>query len=251
MKILLVDIETAPNVAYVWGLWGENIPIQRIVDSGYILCWAAKWLGSKEVMFDSVYASGQDHMLGGIHELLDEADVVVHYNGSKFDIPILNKEFLECGINPPAPYKQIDLLKTARRQFRFTSNKLDYVAQYLGLPGKKDHEGFQLWVKCMDGDPKAWRIMESYNKQDVKILEQVYKRFLPWIKSHPNAGLFVKDASRPTCAKCGSHKLHSRGYTHTSTAIYQRFQCQNCGDWMRSRVSEKTDKSGVLVRDNG
>lgn len=75
-------------------------------------------------------------MLKQIHALLNEADAVVHYNGAKFDIPTLNKEFILHGLPPPAPYKQIDLLRTARSQFKFPSNKLDYIAQALDL-GKR------------------------------------------------------------------------------------------------------------------
>ena len=124
MKILLLDIETAPNTAYVWGLFKQNISISQIVDSSAMLCWAAKWLDNEDVMFSSIMG-GRKKMLQRIHKLLDEADAVVHYNGSRFDIPTLNKEFLEAGMSPPSPYAQVDLLKTARQQFRFPSNKLD------------------------------------------------------------------------------------------------------------------------------
>ena len=84
-------------------------------------------------------------MLEGIHSLLDEADAVCHYNGTKFDMPTLNKEFLVHRMTPPPPMKQIDLLRVVKSQFRFPSNKLDYVAQRLGLGKKKDHEGHTLW----------------------------------------------------------------------------------------------------------
>ncbi len=42
----------------------------------------------------------------------------------------------------------------------------------------------------MNKDPAAWKVMEKYNKQDVLLLEKVYDRLLPWIKSHPNHHLF-------------------------------------------------------------
>lgn len=252
MKILLLDIESSPHLAYVWKLWGQDyINYGNLLETGQVLCWAAKWFGEKEVMFDSVYHSGQEAMLEGIYNLLDEADVVIHYNGSRFDIPYLNKEFLELGITPPSPYKQIDLFKTAKRQFKFVSNKLDDVADQLGLKGKKSHEGFQLWVKCMAEDPAAWKVMEAYNKQDVRVLEQVYKRFLPWIKGHPNAGLFKEKVDRPTCSTCGSTKVHMRGHTRTNTGVYHRYQCQLCGTWSRARTMEKVSKEGLLIRDNG
>ena len=113
MKILTLDIETAPNTANVWGLFKENIPLQRLTESGYILCWSAKWLGEKEIYFNSLHESNKEDMLQQIHNLLGEADSVVHYNGTRFDIPWLNREFAEVHFAPPAPYHQIDLLRDA------------------------------------------------------------------------------------------------------------------------------------------
>lgn len=239
MKILLVDIETAPNVAYVWGLFKENIPLQRLIDSGYVLCWAAKWLGEDEIMFDSVHKKKPKKMLAGIHKLLEEADAVVHYNGTSFDIPTLNKEFLLNGMKPPATYKQIDLLRTARDRFRFTSNKLDYVAQALGLGKKFKHAGFELWVQCMAGDDDAWEEMEEYNKQDVHLLEQVYKVFRPWIRNHPNVGLY-SDQGDIVCPHCGDSDYQRRGFSYTAMGKYQRYQCNGCGHWFRDRKAEKS-----------
>jgi len=147
MKILLIDIEVAPNTAHVWGIFDQNISINQLLESSYTLCYAAKWYGNPKIMFDSVQKSGKNKMLANVHALLDQADAVVHYNGSRFDIPILNKEFLLSGMPPPSPAKHIDLLQVARRQFRFVSNKLDYVSQALGLGAKTAHEGHTLWLK--------------------------------------------------------------------------------------------------------
>ena len=242
MKILLIDIETAPNTAYVWGLFKQNISISQIVDSSAMLCWAAKWLGSSEVHFMSIL-DGKKRMLKAAHKLLSEADAVVHYNGSRFDIPTLNKEFLEAGMPPPAPYAQIDLLRTARQQFRFPSNKLDYVGKALGVGSKVKHEGFELWIKCMNKDKEAWERMEEYNKQDVLLLEEVYHRFLPWIKNHPNRG--VHHESSHSCPNCGSVHLTRRGYNVSQAGKYQRYQCQACGTWSSERKTEKMP-DGVL-----
>lgn len=246
MKILLLDIESAPNVAYVWGLFKQNISISQIVDAGYILSWAAKWYGHQEVMFDSVYQSKPKKMLKGIHALLEEADAVVHYNGVRFDIPTLNKEFLLNRMTPPSAYKQIDLYSTAKSRFRFASNKLDYIAQQLGIGKKHKHEGFDLWVRCMNNDPEAWAVMETYNKQDVILLEGVYEIFRPWIRNHPNAGLYA-DSEHPVCPNCGSDSVVKRGHTFTTTGRYQRYRCGSCGHWSRSRTG--IDRQPQLVSD--
>ena len=236
MKILLLDIESSPNVAHVWGLWQQNVGINQLMESSYVLCWAAKWLDSDEIIFDSVHQSKPKKMLKGIYDLLDDADAVIHYNGTKFDIPTLNKEFLLHNYAPPSPYKQIDLLRVARSQFRFPSNKLDYVAQRLGLGSKQEHEGHDLWVKCMNGDKDAWKRMESYNIQDVVLLESLYRRLLPWVKSHPNHNLYTSDTVCPTCA---GHRLQKRGTAVSSTGTYQRYQCRDCGSWSQSTKSIK------------
>lgn len=243
MRILLLDIETAPNTAYVWGLWKQNISISQIVDSSSILCWSAKWYGSDDIMFNSIISPGKKRMLKNMHKLLEEADVVVHYNGSRFDIPTINKEFLEAGMPPPAPYRQVDLLRTARQQFRFPSNKLDYIAQALGLGKKHNHEGFELWIKCMNRDPIAWKTMEKYNVQDVVLLEKVYNRFLPWIKGHPNFG--IHKGLPNTCPNCGGNHLQRRGFSVTQGGKYQRFQCTDCSTWSSSRNTEKLPQ-GIL-----
>lgn len=242
MKILLLDIETSPNTAHVWGLWQQNVSINQLMESSYVLCYAAKWLGEDEVHFDSVHQSKPKAMLKGIHVLLDEADAVVHYNGTKFDIPTLNKEFLLHRYNPPSPYKQIDLLRVVRSNFRFPSNKLDYVSQRLSLGKKHAHEGHDLWVKCMNGDKDAWGRMESYNIQDVVLLESLYSTLLPWIKSHPNHNLYTSDTVCPTCS---GHRLQKRGTAVSITGTYQRYQCKDCGSWSQGA---KTTKEPVKVK---
>ena len=236
MKILLLDIETSPNTAHVWGLWQQNVSINQLMESSYVLCYAAKWLGEEDIYFDSVHQSKPKAMLKGIHGFLDSADAVIHYNGTKFDIPTLNKEFLLHRFNPPSPYKQIDLLRVVRSNFRFPSNKLDYVAQRLGLGKKHAHEGHDLWVKCMNGDKDAWKRMQDYNIQDVVLLENLYDNLLPWIKNHPNQNTYSDTTGCPTC---GQQSLQKRGTAISATGTYQRYQCKSCGSWSQGTKATK------------
>jgi len=231
MKTLLLDIETSPNTAYVWGLFNENIPLARLVESSKLLCWAAKWLGEKEVFFSSTHEQSPKKLLGTIHKLLTEADAVIHYNGTRFDMPILNREFIQHGYAPPAPYKQIDLLRVARNKFKFASNKLEYVAKFLGVQEKGLNRGFELWVDCMNNDPDAWEEMKEYNIQDVNVLEQVYERMLPWIPNHPNVGAYAD--SPAVCPNCGGSHFQRRGTAIAVLLKYYRYQCKDCGKWVR------------------
>lgn len=244
-KILTIDIETSPNLAHVWGLFNQNVSLSQLQDTGQVICFAAKWYGSDKILYYSDHHHGHRPMISRAWELLNEADVLVHYNGTKFDVPHMMREFVEDGVNPPSPFQEIDLLKTVRKKFRFTSNKLDHVSRQLGLEGKLSHTGHDLWVRCMAGDGKAWNLMRKYNKQDVALTEQLYDRLRPWIVSHPNMNLWVDGDDGPLCPKCGSGRLHSRGKARTKLVTYVRYQCQDCGAWSRSSARE----AGVKVQE--
>ena len=243
MKILLLDTETSPNTAFVWGLFNENIPLARLIDTSEVLCWSAKWYGEKEIMFASVFDSTRKQLLKRIHTLLAEADVVITYNGARFDIPVLNKEFFLAGMVPPAPYKQLDLYQVVKRQFRFASNKLDHISEELGF-GKKKETTFKLWVDCMNRDPNAWAIMEDYNRHDVVLLEKLYMVAMPWITNHPNHGLY-KDGEM-VCPTCGGIHIQKRGFARAKSLTYRRYQCQECGSWFKDTKAIDKDKKPKL-----
>jgi DNA polymerase elongation subunit (family B) len=230
LRILTIDIETKPSLAYVWDVWKVNIQPRQLLEEKETICFAAKWLGEKNVIYFSTFHHGKDRMLSEAWRLLDEADAVISYNGKRFDVPHLNLEFLRSGRPPPSPFKNIDLLLTVRHQFNFTHNKLDHVADKLGIGRKMEHEGFDLWLKCMKNDKGAWGRMKKYNIQDVILTEKLYKKILPWIEQHPNYAAVLGDRR---CPNCGSERLKKIGFRYTLTGAYQRLKCQKCGKFSR------------------
>ena len=230
MKILAIDIETRPALAYVWRVRDENIGVDQIVDPGGVISFAAKWIGEDDVEFLSDFHDGHKRMVKRLWKLLNEADIVVHFNGKRFDIPHIQREFVEAGLLPPSPFKQIDLFTTVKQQFRFLSNKLAHVSVQLGLEGKVEHEGFLLWLKCMEKDEDAWERMKEYNIQDTILLEDAYNILRPWIKAHPNIAI---EEGMDSCPKCGSDRLQARGWAYTRQSKFRRYQCQECGAWLR------------------
>ena len=237
-KILTIDIETAPAIVYSFGLHNQNHSIDQIIQSPYMLCFAAKWHHEDEVMFFK-----GDGMVREAHRLLDEADVVVHFNGNSFDVPHLNREMWLLGLPPYSPFQPIDLLKVTRKQFRFISNKLDHLVQEAGLGHKLHHSGFTLWKQVMDGGPEAWELFEEYNKTDVILTEALYDKMLPWIPNHPNVLLYTDDPSGIACTYCGSLDYQMRGPRRLATGIYQQYQCNECGAWFR--LTQRRDGSTV------
>lgn len=229
LKLLTIDIETAPATAYVWGIHKQHLNVGQIATPTVMLCFAAKWKHQKRVIYRSLHHDGLDAMLAELWDLLDQADAVIHYNGTSFDIPHINREFLLANLGPPSPYAQIDLYKTVRSQFKFLSNKLDSISQALEIGTKVAHEGLGLWVACLDGDDSAWGRMRRYNIGDVRLTEDLYDELLPWIKNHPSVNLVT--GVEHSCPKCGSESLQKRGFHYTRVSAFQRYRCNDCGSY--------------------
>lgn len=242
MRTLYIDIETSPAQAFVWGAFKQFISLDQIIEDPRILCFAARWAGEKRGVFYSEYEHGRKGMLEAAHRLLTEADVVVHYNGKRFDVPWLMGEFAVSGMSEPAPFQQLDLLATARKKFRFFSNKLDYVAKRFEVGTKVKHEGFGLWKACLAGDAKAWKRMEKYNRQDVDLLIDLHEALRPWLVAAPS---YAAHAGEDLCPSCGSQDYTREGYAYTAQSTFQRFRCKPCGRWFRSTKRVE----GVSVRE--
>ena len=243
-KILFLDIETAPATAYVWRLFDENIGLDQIIKPGRTICWAAKWSG-QAAMHYADERSGIPEMFAQIHALMSEADAICTYNGDKFDLPKLHLSFVEMGLPPPPPCASIDLLKTVRK-LSPQSGKLAFIGPYLGIGDKVKHEGFKLWSACLDGDEKAWARMRRYNMQDVQLLDRLYRKLRPYIKSHPYLG----NGASGACPACGSRNLQHRGYVRTKAFLTERLHCQGCGSWTQGvKQSIKTVQNATKAAD--
>lgn len=238
MKVVTVDIETSPHVAHVWGTRKQYIAANQIVTPSRVLCVGVKVLGEPGAVFAEWHRGGRRAMLAKTWAALDEADAVVHYNGTTFDVPHLNREFLLAGLTPPSPYKQIDLWRTVSRAFRFPHSRLDSVTQALGLGGKL-HVDHGLWARVLAGDVDARREMEEYNLQDIDLEEALYLQLRPWTTSGPNAGLYADDGL-PRCTACGSDSLARNGHAYTAAGKFPRYRCRGCGKNLRGLSRAKT-----------
>ncbi len=242
-RVLLIDVETSPLVAYAWGpMWETNLI--EVINQSRILSFSAKWLGGKQITkgwddYKMKKGHAETALLLDLHGLLSEADVVIAHNGNAFDTKIINARFLATGLGPPTPFQVMDTKLIVKRYFRLPSNSLDNICGYFGLGKKMEHEGFALWKKCLDGDKKAWARMKKYNAHDVTLLEELYLLVRPWITNHPNMGAL---AGTPNCCpKCSVvGKLHRRGWNVRKTSRTSRFQCRACGGWSSGK-SEKIE----------
>lgn len=241
-KILLLDIETAPMLGYIWGLWDQNVGLNQLKTDWHLLSWSAKWLDdrpSKIMHMNQKNAKNiedDSKILKGLWKLMDEADVIIWQNGDKFDKKKINARFLLNGMPPPSSYRTIDTLKVSKKHFALTSHKLEYMSEKLAKKFKKlkhkNYPGFELWKAVLAGDKKAWDEMKLYNDYDILALEEVYRKLAPW----DNSTNFNVYGDKPICS-CGSTSFLKRGFRYTNRAKFQRYRCNKCGKEMTDGVN--------------
>ena len=233
VKTLILDIETKPILAYVWGLKDQFINLDAIKEDWSVMAWAAKWLGKSEIMYRDMRGkkdlTKDQGILEPIWHLLDEADVVITQNGASFDGPKLNARFIHHGMQPPSAYRHLDTYRIARNAADFTSNKLEYLTDKLCVKYKKlKHKkfpGFSLWKECMKDNKAAWNEMKLYNIHDVLSTEELYTKLCAWAPK--NAPVITTSVSN--CGRCGENGLMANGVRIAMGKPVQRWRCNRCG----------------------
>lgn len=239
---IVLDIETSPLQAYVWGVWKQNVGHDQLLSRSYIMCACVKVLGEAQTYYYETRTEDDSSVVKKLLDWIDKADFVIAHNGKKFDMPIIKARALVNKLSPPSPYKLIDTLIIAKREFRFTRNTLQNLAEELGCTPKLTHPrftGFVLWSECLKGNEEAWEEMKFYNIQDVLTLEEVYNKLRPWDSQHPTIPV-IDDYLVTRCPKCGSSHINHRGYRTTNVGKYKRFVCKDCGGWSSERYTANT-----------
>jgi hypothetical protein len=257
-KILIFDIETAPMLNWNWSRWKDFVPSAMVEQEGFILTWSAKWLNDTKIYNDWIgryrtpsiqFYTQEDEreVVMSAHKMIDEADVIIGHNIDKFDVKKFNTSCVALGLKPPSPYRTIDTLKVAKKHFKFSSNRLDDLGEFLGCGRKVETGGFRLWRQCMEGDLNAFDKMVKYCDGDILLNEEVYHRLLPFISNHPNVAIFGEHDGK-VCTRCGSDDLHWTGdQMATKVALYNKFYCGNCFGWGADRANSlpKSERQNI------
>jgi len=236
---LFFDIETSPNIGLFWEAgYKKNIDYSNIIKERSIICICYKWEDEKEVYGLTWDRKQSDKkMLQEFIQVANQATEMVGHNGDKFDLAWIRTRCLFHGIEMFPKYTTIDTLKVARSKFKFNSNRLNYIAGYLGI-GSKIKTEFDLWKSIlMDNDKVAMEKMVKYCKHDVVLLEKVFKHLNTHIEAKSHYGVLF-GAYRGTCPECGSDDLIRSTVRTTATGIVKvMYQCKTC-----NKYHNKTEK---------
>ena len=249
LKILFVDIETAPIKAAMWSMWQQGVGLNQIDSDWYILSFSAKWSHSDEVIYKDlrgvVDKEDDSELMEMLFDLLNEATVVVAHNGRKFDVKKINARLILNGLPKPSHYRVVDTLEIAKRQFAMTSHKLEYLTDKLCQTKKSKHgkfAGYTLWAECLKDNLEAWQEMEEYNKLDVLSLEELYSVLSSWDDKLPNYDVYVDDVLDMSV-------WEKDGFYYSNLGKYQIYRNRVTGVQRRSRINllSKEKRQSLLV----
>jgi DNA polymerase elongation subunit (family B) len=253
-KIVVFDLETLPNLRQALKVWPQlsNFPgltLRATVSS--IICFGykqytvdkkAKCVSAWDFPNWEIDVNDDSEVCKIAYEVLNDADAVVTHNGKRFDWRHLQTRLKanKLPLLPKIPH--IDTKEIAKRHLYSFSNRLDYLGDWVVGERKLDHDGWELWEKVWERDPKALATMTKYCKQDVDLDEKLFVELKPFIGNLPNYNLFQNEVDL-VCPSCGSSRLLSNGYRHTKTKSYKRLQCKDCGSWSRLDMKDRNPRS--------
>ena len=251
-KRLFYDIETSPNVGLFWRAgYKLNIGYDNIIQERRVICVSYKFEGEETHTLTWDRKKSDYTLLKKFVKVMESADELIAHNGDKFDLKWIKGRCLFHRIPIPARFITTDTLKLFRRHFSLNSNRLDYIGQYLGLHGKLEHSGFDMWKQItMDNDPEAMALMVKYCERDVELLEQVFNVLRPYVEQTLHYGVMY-DQEKFTCPECGAHKVRAFNKRVTQMGTIRRqMVCRKCDT--RYTISNKAYMD-LLVwrRDNG
>ncbi len=236
---LFFDIEVSANIALIWQTgYKLNVGPESIIKERAIICICYKWEDEKQTQYLTWDSKQSDKkMLIKFVEIANMADELVGHNGDKFDLAWIRTRCLFHEIKMFPNYRTIDTLKVSRSKFRFNSNKLNYIADYLGI-GNKIKTEYGMWKDIMlRKDKKAMEKMVKYCQMDVILLEKVFKRLNNHIEAKTHYGV-VFGTDRKDCPECGSDDLHIKAHRVSTSGLKKiQYECQTCG-----KYTTKTDK---------
>jgi len=238
-RILIYDIECLPNRGYFFDTRNENrsIPLSFIEKGKSVCSIAYKWLGEPETYAISIsdfpHSDTYDDkwVVQAFLPIVEQAHYTVAHFGAGFDEPFLAARCMYNRLPPFPPVCNIDTYKLAKARFKgsLNSNSLDHLATLL-TDDRKHKTDAMLWVKCAQGNRDAINQMVLYNKQDVEVLEEVFVRMLPYVKSKINLNLLIDDAVF-RCKSCGGSNMEHKGFELLATTIRHRYRCCDCSAW--------------------
>ncbi len=245
-KIVLWDLETIPNLSEVMKIMPSlsdypGLTLKASINS--IICFGYKIYGTKDTNCINIWdlknknINDDYELCKIIQDTLKDADAIVTHNGKRFDLKFLQTRLIFHGLPTLPKIQHIDTCTESKKNLLMFNNRLNTLAKFMTSEEKMENGGWELWVKVLQGDKRSMKIMSEYCKQDVVVLEKVFKKLMPFINNLPNHNRY-SPIEKNLCPNCGSSRVHRNGFRNTKTNTFLRYRCIDCG----TSSHAKTDK---------
>ena len=127
-RTLFWDLESSLLEGYFFRIWQENIPMRRIKKQSHLL--SASFSYNNDVVQgyrltpEQVKTGDDFDVVRKMVEAINNCDLMVTFNGKRFDVKLLNTRALFWGLPPVKSPKHIDLFEQSKRVFKFPSNSM-------------------------------------------------------------------------------------------------------------------------------
>lgn len=257
MRRLFFDIETSYMQGWFWRpSYKTQITYEQVLKDSAIICICYKWQGSDKIHYLQWDKGNDKEMMDKFFKVIEQADEVVAHNGDYFDIKWIRTRFLIHGYSSMPHIKSIDTLQIARTKFNFQSNRLDAISKQIGIGGKLETGGIQLWHDIIQrNSTKAMKLMIDYCKKDVELLEKVYLKLEGFAKPKTHIGINSGGSDKCDCPYCGEHKTHMiKREVSASGEVKPQMRCTQCNKYFYTtlkayteRLMLKSHKQGVII----
>lgn len=208
-------------------------------DFGTILCIGYKWLGEKKPKIISITdfpnfkkdPTDDSEVVKAFYPILVEADILVTYFGTGFDVKYITSKLLEHRLEflPNTPH--VDLFYVVKGKMLLSRKSLQNTGLFLGCTAQKTPISGRIWKRAMCGHRASIKYIETHCASDVNLTEEVYMRLRPLVRQHP------RRAGLGDCRVCGGDKLQLRGrYVAVTGGEQSRIYCRACGAWGRIKL---------------
>lgn len=248
-KIISFDLEVSPALGYFYPPTWET-GILKVKDRQHLMSFAWQIVGENKITAHNLsqYAGYDEDrfndklLVKELHRVMSSADILLGQNSDQFDVRMANYFFILNDLEPIPPTKYIDTKKIAKRYFKFLNNTLDNLGEELGFGGKTKITYKELWVDAyLDGDKKAWKLMDVYCKNDVDKTTKIYLKMRSFMHQHPSLSRISGEYD--SCPRCGGYNFRLKAYRTTNTARYCQYQCNECLGYFTDRKAI-TEKEG-------
>ncbi len=239
--IVTADIETYPSKVLMYGNTWDAIVVkiltfQSILSFSYkINNGKTKYIGLNTIKGYKKGDLNDKKLLIEISKVLQGIDYFAGQNSDNFDIKIINERLMFHKLPPlPDNIGTLDTKKLYKKVSRLPNNKLDTIGLFNGIGQKLEHNGVDLFIKCGEGEEKAWKLNRRYNMRDVDLTYDILQRVLPYTKLANQQKVFSENiqCSNPLCLSFDLIKAKRRRVTN---GWKQQYQCKACGKYTQSR----------------